>query len=269
MGHVLTTGEKRLHGPGSTIAGAAAGPLAIGNVDPRVRIVAAITFSVVVVACGWMPVLVLALVISIAMMVAAHLPILRTLKRMVAMDSFIIFMLALLPFTVPGEPIFTLWGFPASYQGLMQAITIALKANAIILMLMVLVGTMEAVTLGHALHTLRVPARLVHLLLFTVRYIEVLHDEYSRLRQAMKARGFRPANRLHTYRSFGYLVGMMLVRAMERSERILEAMKCRGFTGSIPLLTRFAFTSRDRVFALAFAAVLISLATLELAHAAL
>lgn len=92
---------------------------------------------------------------------------------------------------------------------------------------------------------LRAPETFVHLLLFTVRYVEVLGAEYQRMRVAMRCRGFPPKNRLHTYRSFGYLVGMMLVRAVERSERVLAAMKCRGFNGRLPLLGRLRYGPHD------------------------
>ena len=264
MGHVLAKGEKTLTAPGMS-----GGPGSfIAGIDPRLRIVAAAFYAVVVVACHWIPVLSLALVVSLCTMVAERLPVGKTLKRMAAMDSFIVFLLLLLPFTVPGDPAFIFWGFPASWEGVYQAVTIALKANAVVLMLMVLVGTLEAVTFGHALHALRVPATLVHLLLFTVRYVDVLHEEYLRLRQAMKARGFKPSNSLHTYRSFGYLVGMMLVRALERSERILDAMKCRGFTGAIPLLAEFELSRRDAVFAVLMLAIMGLISVLEYSHAA-
>ena len=263
MGHVFSHSERTLRAPGL------AGVTLIGGIDPRARIVAAAGFAVATVACSWIPVLIAALVAALGTMLVADMPIRRTLKRMAAMDTFIIFILILLPFTVPGEPLFTVWGMAASREGLLQAVTIALKANAVILMLMALVGTMEATTLGHALHTLRVPATLVHLLLFTIRYVDVLHAEYLRLRMAMRARGFAPSNRLHTYRSFGYLIGMMLVRAVERSERILEAMKCRGFTGAIPLLATFTFSRRDTVFAILMGGLIAMLLTVEISHALL
>jgi len=179
------------------------------------------------------------------------------------MDGFILFMLALLPFTVPGEPLFSVFGFGFTLEGLLRAVEIALKANAVILMLMVLVGTLEPVTLGHALHRLKTPETLVHLLMFTVRYISVLHQEYLRLRGAMKVRSFQLRNSLHTYRSIGYLVGMMLVRSVDRSERILAAMKCRGFTGSIPLLDTMRFSVRDGVFAVFAALLAVTLVILE------
>lgn len=240
----------------------------LGRVDPRARILAAIAFAIVTVACDSFLALGAAVSAALAFLLASRLPAAQTLRRVAAMDSFILFILVLLPFTVPGEPIFTLWGVGASWEGLRQAVEIALKANAIVMALLALVSTMEPVTLGHALHALRVPHALVHLLLFTIRYIDVLRDEYLRLRQAMKARGFRPGTNWHCYRSFGFLVGMMLVRSLERSERIMGAMKCRGFTGRIPLLDRMAFGAGDALFATGFALILAGLVYLELINGA-
>ncbi|MCR8546870.1 cobalt ECF transporter T component CbiQ [Salipiger sp. P9] len=231
--------------------------------DPRVRILGACVYGIAVAALSGLVALSVALALSLGLLALSRLPLRPTLRRMAMMDGFIFFMLALLPFTVPGDPVFTLWGFAASWQGLGQAVEIALTANAVILALMVLVGTLEPVTLGHALYRLRCPERLVHLLMFTLRYIEVLREEYLRLRAAMKLRGFRPGSNWHSYRSFGYLLGMILVRAIERSERILEAMKCRGFSGRIVLLREFALSRRDWVFGAALLGAVAGLFVLE------
>jgi cobalt/nickel transport system permease protein len=119
--------------------------------------------------------------------------------------------------------------------------------------------------LAHALHHLHLPEKLVHLMLFTVRYVEVLRREYGRLAAAMKARGFRPRMNRHTYRAYGYLVGMLLVRSLDRSERIVAAMKCRGFRGRFYLLDHFALARRDGWFAMVAAVVLVLLAAVEYA----
>jgi cobalt/nickel transport system permease protein len=131
-----------------------------------------------------------------------------------------------------------------SHEGVMLAIVVALKANAVVLAIAALIGTMDAVTLGHALAHFRVPQKLTQLLLFMVRYFDVLGREYTRLRAAMRVRCFRPAMNWHSYRALGYLVGMLLVRSFDRSERVLAAMKCRGFRGHYYLLDHFAFVPR-------------------------
>jgi cobalt/nickel transport system permease protein len=202
-------------------------------IDGRVRIVAVGVFAIVVVSLGRFGPLVVALMGAMTALLIAHLPIARTLRRVVAMDTFIVLMIAMLPFTTPGQPVFSVFGFPASAEGFHAAILIALKANAVVLMTLALLSSLEPVAFGRALYRLGAPERLVHLILFNIRYIDVLDREQKRLRLAMRARGFRPANSRHTYVSYGYLVGMMLIRALERSERILNAMKCRGFSGRL------------------------------------
>lgn len=67
--------------------------------------------------------------------------------------------------------------------------------------------------------------------MFTIRYIDLLRREYLRLHVAMRARAFVARNNRHSWRSFGYLLGMLLVRSHDRSERILWAMKCRAYHG--------------------------------------
>uniref|UniRef100_A4WY47 Cobalt ECF transporter T component CbiQ n=1 Tax=Cereibacter sphaeroides (strain ATCC 17025 / ATH 2.4.3) TaxID=349102 RepID=A4WY47_CERS5 len=240
---------------------------AFRRIDPRARVLAAVGFATGTVALSTLAALVAALAVAVALLAASRLPVAPTLKRMAMMDGFIVFMLALLPFTVPGVAAFTLWGFPASWEGLQQAAAIALTANAVILTLMVLAGTLEPAVLGHALARLGTPERLVHLLLFTVRYVEVLRGEYQRLRLSMRARGFRARTDRHTVTSLGHLVGMMLVRALERSERILGAMRCRGFTGRLPLIDRLEWRRGDTAFLAGLAAVITALLLLDLSLA--
>jgi cobalt/nickel transport system permease protein len=144
-----------------------------------------------------------------------------------------------------------------------MAATIALKGNAILLLMLVLLGSLDASTLGHALSHLYVPEKLTHLLLLSVRYLDVLHRESLRLRAAMKVRGFRPRMNRHTYRSYGHLVGMLLVRSFDRSERVAAAMKCRGFRGRFYLLDHFAFSPCDVPFSIAAALILFAMVALE------
>ena len=61
------------------------------------------------------------------------------------------------------------------------------------LIVIALVATVPIVTLGQALHDLRLPDKLCHLLLFTYRYLYVFEQEFRRLVLAMKIRGFQPS----------------------------------------------------------------------------
>ncbi len=231
----------------------------IHHLDPRVRLVMAAAFAVVVVACKDFSVLGAALAGALALALAGRLPLASTMKRVLVMDAFVVAMLVMLPFTVPGEEWFRLGPLTATWDGLWRAVEIGLKANAIILCVLALAGTIETAVLGHALGKLRVPDKLILLFLFTVRYIEVLYREYHRLRLAMRARAFQPKSDMRTWRTYGHLLGMLLVRSLDRSERVMQAMKCRGFSGRFHLHYPMAMRTRDGVFAVGGSAAMAAL----------
>lgn len=243
--------------------GAKAAAGTIQGVDPSLRVAVAVIFALAVVALSTFTALLAALAVAAALAAAARLPAMPTLRRMLAMDAFMLMILIFLPFTVPGAPLFAIGPLVASNEGLQQAARIVLTANAIVLALLALAGTIEPAAFGHALSRLRVPDKVVVLVLFTVRYIGLLHQEYARLRLAMKARAFRARGNVHTWRSLGWLFGMLLVRSFERSERILQAMKCRGFTGRYSVIDTRVLGSGDRLFAVCAGVALIALVATE------
>ena len=235
----------------------------IHRADPRARILVTVALVLLVVVAHSFEVLGIALALSVAGVFLARLPPGGVLKRLVPLNLLMLMLALLLPLTVSAEPWFRVGPLPVAPEGLLLAARIALKANAIVLALIVLLGTLDVAVLGHALSHLRVPDKLAHLFLFTVRYLDVFRREYLRLAAAMKVRGFRPRMNRHTYRAYGHLVGMLLVRSFDRSERVLAAMKCRGFRGRFYLLDHFAFSRRDLPFCIASAVILLALILLE------
>jgi len=235
----------------------------VHGLDPRVRVLAAGALSVGVALTGRWSAAFLGLAAGAGLVTVARVPTRAVARRLVSLNAFMLLLVALLPLAVPGEPVLRFGGLSVSREGLGQAGAIALKANAIVLLLTALLSTLELMTFGRALTALHVPNKLIHLYVFTVRYIDVLHHEYERLRRAMRVRCFRPRVSMHTYRSVGYLVGMLLVKSFDRSERIVAAMKCRGFAGRFVLVDRFALARRDAAFAAGAAAVLCGMGLLQ------
>jgi cobalt/nickel transport system permease protein len=236
----------------------------LSGVDPRAKILFAAAFSVMAALLQSFPAMVAALVASIMAWFFSGISLGTVIKRLLPLNAVFLFLAICLPFTTPGRPMTVLGSSSLSQEGLFLAVAIALKGNAIVLITIDLLGAMEPAALGHALNHLHVPQKLSLLLLFTIRYLEVLHQEYSRLRAAMRVRAFRPGMNRHTYRTIGYLVGMLLVRSLDRSERILAAMKCRGFTGRFYLLDHFTFTKYDLPFCAVSLAVFLLITWMEL-----
>ncbi len=158
----------------------------------------------------------------------------RLWRRLLHVEGIVAILLITLPFTVPGTPLFRLGPLTASAEGLLQAVLVACKISAAVVIVLSVLGTAEPMRLGAALHALRLPEPIVRLLVLTLRYLSVIRGEARRLHDAMRMRGFRPRSNRHTWRSYGNLVGMLLVRALERANRVEEAMRCRGCAGRFP-----------------------------------
>lgn len=237
----------------------------LSRIDPKWRLAALFAFALLVVCLERFPSLIGAFLFALAAAFAARTDVKKILRRMAQMDGFMIFVLLTLPFARPGEELFSLGGWSASREGAIIAGQVLLKANAVLLMILALLGRMETADLGFALARMGLPSKLVQLFCFTIRYVNVLGDEYRRLRLAMKARAFSMGFNLHTWRSIGYLFGMLLVRSAERAERIVKAMKLRGFDGQFRSLSASETKGSGFEGAFGFAVLMVglSLAALE------
>jgi cobalt/nickel transport system permease protein len=235
----------------------------IHRLDPRGRILVAAGFTVLVAISTNHAAALGGVALAAIWLALARLPLKKVLFRLLAVNGFIFFLWLVLPFSYPGEAVWRLGPLAASREGLLFTGLITLKSNAMIMALIALIATMPVVTLGQALQEVRLPAKLCHLLLFTYRYLYVFEQEYQRLVQAMKIRGFRPGTNLHTYRSYAYLAAMLLVRSYDRAERVFQAMLCRGFQGKFYTLRTFAWSRRDLVFLAAAVPLLTGLLYLD------
>lgn len=82
----------------------------------------------------------------------------------------------------------------------------------------------------------RFPTLLVAMLAFMYRYIFILWDELARLRHAREARDFGGGSLIMRWTGNAQLIGLLLLRAMERAERTHHAMLARGWDGSMRFL---------------------------------
>ena len=241
----------------------ATGDSTLHLLDPRGKMVIAAIFSVVVAVSDRYGCLAIAACASFALLLLAKLPLRQVLLRLVAVNAFILFLWLFLPFTYGGSTLFAFGPLHATREGVSYALLITIKSNAIVVALIALLATTPVVTLGHALSHLGVPDKLVHLFFFTFRYLQVIHLEYERLRDSMKIRGFRPRTNMHTYKSYAYLVGMLMIKSFDRADRIRKAMLCRGFHGKFYLLSHFKFQRNDMLMLVFMGLVTTVMVTLQ------
>lgn len=241
----------------------ASGNSILHRLDPRVRIVFATLFSFLLAVSKSLPTMMAGLGVSMAMIWLARIPLKEMLKRLVVINGFNVVLFVLLPITFEGTPFFCIGSVDCSAHGVSLAAQITLKSNAILMAFITLVSTMTIATLGNALNRIHIPDKIVYLMLLAYRYVFVLEQEYLRLATAMKVRGFEPKTNMHTYQTYAYLFGMLLVRAAARADRVYQSMCCRGFKGKFYCIHEFSFSGPDRIGSVALALILIALGSTE------
>jgi len=241
----------------------ATGSSIVHQLDPRIRVGFTILYAFVVALSYQFSVLIAALVLSAMLVVISQISIKEVFKRIVTVNALIFLLWVILPFTFHGEVLTRMGSFAIYRPGVTLAAQITLKSNAILLAFIALVATMPFATLGHALHRLRVPQKIVHLLLMTYRYIFVIEQEYKRLLRAAKIRGFQPGTNLNTYRTYSYVIGMLFVRSAARAERVHQAMLCRGFKGKFYSLQEFKAGMAGGLFSIIMTVLIIGLIVME------
>jgi cobalt/nickel transport system permease protein len=241
----------------------AKGSSLIHGTDPRIRMVFALLFSVLIAITHKFPVAGCGLLFAVILCIIARLTVKPLLSRMYVANIFIVFLWLVLPFSMPGRSVFEVLGLTATYEGIQYTLLITVKCNAIILLNIALLSTSSISDLVHAMRHFRMPDKLIHIFFFLYRYANVMVGEYAVLQRTLKVRGFKPSTSVHTYRTYGAVIGTLLVRGHDRSEKIHKAMVCRGFRGKYWLLDHFVMKPEDYLAACLLIAALIFLGVLQ------
>ncbi len=208
-------------------------PLSGSPVDPRLALLTALAFVVLV---SWTPSdgglrlpWYLASVLLVAF--AARVPLGFVLARASLVLPFAGMVALTRAFGGTGEVLVQVslgWWTPAlRADGLAAAVILAARAFVAASGLALLAGLVPFPRLLAGLQGLGLPRILVATLSFTYRYTFVLLDEAKRMATAVAARGTT-----HPWRIGGRLLGLLLVRAYGRAERIFWAMQARGYDGT-------------------------------------
>jgi cobalt/nickel transport system permease protein len=221
----------------------------LSRLDPRWKLVALVPAAAAVAALRTPPAAVAALGGALLLALLGRLPPRWYLGRLGAVAAVLALFAGTLPFLLSGPGLAWQWGpVRVSSYGLGAALLLVAKALALVTLMLVLLATAPLDATLKAAHALRVPGLLVHLVLLTYRYLFVVADELSRLRVALRVRGYRNRASRHSYHTVGSVAGTLLVRSAERAERVSQAMRCRGFDGYFRSLATFRTTAADVAF---------------------
>jgi cobalt/nickel transport system permease protein len=157
------------------------------------------------------------------------------LRRVTLIAIFMLPFFVLLPIKIEGN-FSTGFDFSWVWEREKLALVLMVRALAIAVIVFPMLGTAPFHLSMKSLQDLGIPKILIQSVLFTYRYLFVYLEQLRKMRVAMRSRAFVPGFNRTTFRTYGYQVGMLLVISFEQTERILSAMKSRGYDGTIRIL---------------------------------
>ena len=193
----------------------------------HLKLLALLGFMLLVVATPreWYPVFAVHLAVLLGVVLVSRVPLRYLLPRMVVEVPFLLFAL-LVPFVAHGPRVEVL-GVAVSEPGLLAAFALVVKGSLGVLASLTLAATTEPDELLRGLQRLQMPAMLVSIMGFMVRYLDVVTDDMRRMRVALASRGFSARDPRH-WPVLARSVGVLFIRSYERGERVHLAMLARG-----------------------------------------
>ena len=235
------------------------------RLDPRTKILATVAFVLLVVAtppARWQG-YALCFILVASLVLLSRLPLTFILKRSLVIIPFVLVIALFIPFFKPASPndsVFSLgiwlWNLSVTRSGLLALFGVVTKAWLSVLSMILLSSTTKFSDLVKGLDKLGVPKVMVMTLSFSYRYLFVIVDELTRMRQARDSRNFG-GNWWWQMRSIGNMVGTLFIRSFERSERVYQAMAARGYDGEIVTLSHLRLQSIDLYFGCLFISCLV------------
>ncbi|WP_328994221.1 cobalt ECF transporter T component CbiQ [Kribbella sp. NBC_01245] len=234
----------------------------VHRLPAQVKIVALLVFVLAVVStpAERFVAFLLYAVLAIGVIRLAKLPGATVVRRLAVETPFIVFAL-LLPFVATGPKVDVL-GLSLSESGVLGAWNLLAKGTLGVLAAIVLSASTSPRELLAGLERLRLPATLVAILSFMVRYLSVVSGDLQRMRIARESRAYAGGRAGHL-KAVAAGAGALFVRSYERGERVHLAMLARGYTGTMPALSQGGATRAEWAKGLVLPAVAVLVAITE------
>lgn len=219
---------------------------ALTSLDPRAKILATLGFIIAVVSFDRYSVLALLpfALFPVALAALGEVPRRLILRKLLIASPFAL-MIGIFNPLFDHQPLVDLFGYSLS-GGWVSFASIVLRFLLTVGTALVLVATTGFFNVCAGLRQLGVPRVFTTQLLFLHRYAEVLSGEAARM---SAARELRAGGKKHLGLAlYGSLLGHLLLRALERAQRIHLAMISRGFDGELRSIQAQSWRFTDTMF---------------------
>lgn len=217
----------------------AMGDSPLHRLDPRAKLITTLVFIITVVSYGKYELFALIpfFIFPMVQITSGGLPLAYLLRKVMIVAPFAIFIGMFNPL-LDREPLLQLGNINIS-GGWVSYLSIMVRFILTVTAALSLIALTGFNTVCLALEKIGLPRPFVVQLLFLYRYIFVLTDEAARLVRARSLRSFQSKGM--GFKPFVSMLGQLLLRTLDRAQRVHLAMQCRGFAGHISIFRPMHF----------------------------
>lgn len=240
----------------------------IHSLDPRVKIMAVIALSIMILHVGKIGLCIVFFILIIVSLLA-HIETGILLKTLRPVLPFFFCLFLLYIFFTPGKaiPPFPIGPVQISYAGLIMGLIQISKFILLVLAAAILTMTTTPSAISSGLEHLLRPLKrigvsshdITMLISLALRFLPALLDQMKQISEAQIARGasFNPVNLRGKIRAISYLTIPLLINIFRNSDQLVDAMESRGYQpGPRTYLYQLSFS---RVEYCLMAAIILSL----------
>ena len=221
--------------------------------DPRVRVIGLLALVVAVTLSHKISVIATLLLGAIVLAVLSRVGLVMLAKRVWLVVLAFTGVIALpAVFVVPGNAIATSGRFVITQEGLRAAGLLVLRVETAVTFTTLLVVCTTWAHVLKALRSLGVPKEAVTMLAMTYRYVFLLVDIATQMFDSRRSRTVGVLPPAEQRRMLARTAGVLLSKSVETSDEVYLAMRSRGFSGEVQVLSDFHLTTWDYVGLLAF-----------------
>ena len=144
-----------------------------------------------------------------------------------------------------------------SYSEIYFSVLLIFKCIFTLIGALLLMVTTGINNLAFGLEKLKIPNMLIMQILMLHRYIILMMEECYRVKSAYELRTL--GEKSMTMKDYGRIIGQMLLKTIDRSEKVYEAMKLRGFEGDLHIENNKGAGCIDYLYLITWAVILIFL----------
>lgn len=170
-----------------------------------------------------------------------RLPFKRILSRVKTVLPLIIILVIFLPLYIGNTVVYTInIGIQIAIyrEGLEFAILLFLRIFTSIFGFMAFFSSLSYSEFIEALTKARLPSMFVGSFIILLHYIPILATSNRKILEAQELRGKKVTSYWQKLKAHAFIMGKSIVMNMERSEKLYESLKLRGFSGKITFAPR-------------------------------